>query len=283
MTDIGFTQVRNPDFRAFMQYINKPANAMLPSSDSTIQAKVILLYKEGQKRVRHLLSSSMTSIHVTCDGWTSSNRLGFLGVIAHFINERGALQTMLLALEEAIGSHSGENMTDIILKVAGAYGFRDKLGYFVMNNANNNDTMMEVIAKDLYDKDGIYYDAVDHRLRCIGHIINLSVQAFLFGDHPDIDGEITTTGPNDAKLQAYRRFEPLGKLHNVIVYIMHSPQRIQRFKVLSNDLMPVRDHKIKWNSWWMMLERALGTIKGALQSFIYNEKELVNDLLTAHD
>lgn len=190
---------------------------------------------------------------------------------------------MLLALKKIEGSHSGENMAAIIHKVARTYGFRDKLGYFVMDNASNNDTMMKVISKNLYDVDGVYYDPVEHRLRCIGHIINLFVQAFLFGDHPDIDDEVTTAGPTDAELQAYRKFEPLGKLHNVIIYIMHSTQRIQRFKALSKGVMPVRDHKIRWNTWFMVLERALDKIKDALQSFIFNEKELANDVLTASD
>ena len=52
------------------------------------------------------------------------------------------------------------------------------------DNATNNDTMIQFIANEL-TKEGIEYDPMLHRLRYNGHIINLSIQAFLFETHPD--------------------------------------------------------------------------------------------------
>lgn len=49
-------------------------------------------------------------------------------------------------------------------------------------------------------------------------------------------------------------FGPLGKLHNIVAYICLSPQRKQRFKLLSSDLLPHRDNKTRWNSWYNMLD-----------------------------
>ena len=264
VVDIEFSQIKNLDFKVFLQYINKFANVMLSFSNFIIQVKIILLYKKEKKRVRYLLNSTIILIHVTCDDWISSNRLKFLNVITHFIDEKKTLRIMLLTLKKIKNNHNDENMTIIIHKVTRTYDFRDKLSYFVMNNVNNNDTMMKIISKNLYDVDDVYYDFVKYRLRCINHIINLFVQAFLFDDHFDIDDEITTTNFIDAKLQTYRKFESLKKFHNVIIYIMYNSQRIQRFKALSKDVMSMRDHKIKWNFWFMMLERALDKIKNAL-------------------
>ena len=50
----------------------------------------------------------------------------------------------------------------------------------VMDNAHTNDTLISVIAEALREE-GVFYDPQQRRLRCNGHIINLAVQAFLFG------------------------------------------------------------------------------------------------------
>ena len=135
MADVEFSQIYNKDFRTFLHYINQPANKMLPSSDTTIRTRFMLLFQEGQQRLRYLLQSAASSIHLTCDAWTSSNSLALLGVVSHFVNESGALRTVLLALKELEGKHSGENMAVIILDVLSTYAIRNKLGYSVMDNA----------------------------------------------------------------------------------------------------------------------------------------------------
>ena len=288
MADVEFSQIYNKDFRTFLHYINQPANKMLPSSDTTIRTRVMLLFQEGQQRLRYLLQSAASSIHLTCDAWTSSNSLALLGVVSHFVDESGALRTLLLALKELEGEHSGENMAIIILDVLSTYAIRNRLGYFVMDNATNNDTMVEAIARNFQEIDGVRYDPIEHRLRCIGHIINLSVQAFLFGRHPDVEGnhhggEGEGEGPSDKELQDYRKLGPQGKLHNIIVYIMRSPQRIQKFRRLSKGLMPKRDHRVRWNSWYIMLDWSIDRIKPFLQSYIGDDPDLSNDILTASD
>jgi len=66
-------------------------------------------------------------------------------------------------------------MIVIILDVLFVYAIRNRLRYFVMNNAINNDTMLEAIAKKFHEIDNVYYDSIKHRLRCIDYVINLFV------------------------------------------------------------------------------------------------------------
>jgi hypothetical protein len=47
-----------------------------------------------------------------------------------------------------------------------------KVGHFTMDNALNNDTMMQSLMIILTACD-IDFDLVDHRIMCIAHIINL--------------------------------------------------------------------------------------------------------------
>jgi hypothetical protein len=49
------------------------------------------------------------------------------------------------------------------------------LGYFVLDNALNNDTTLVELVKTLK------FDPKERRLRCIGHILNLIAERYLFG------------------------------------------------------------------------------------------------------
>jgi len=95
------------------------------------------------------------------------------------VNKSEALRTLLLTLKELEEKHNGENMTIIILNVLSIYAIRNRLDYFVMNNATNNDTMVKTIARNFQEIDDVRYDSIEHRFRCIDHIINSFVQTFL--------------------------------------------------------------------------------------------------------
>jgi hypothetical protein len=57
----------------------------------------------------------------------------------------------------------------------------EKLGYFVGNNASNNDTLVMTLAEEQVFGDRCY-DAGEWHLCHAGHVVNLLVKAFWFGD-----------------------------------------------------------------------------------------------------
>ena len=86
--------------------------------------------------------SAKSKIHFSCDLWTSLNSVAILGVIAHFIAENGELRQPVLGLKEVKDEHTGEHLASKIMEVVETYGIASKLGYFMMDNASNNDIMM---------------------------------------------------------------------------------------------------------------------------------------------
>jgi hypothetical protein len=58
-------------------------------------------------------------------------------------------------------------------------------------------------------------------------------------------------------IEKWRVLGPLGMLHNFIVYLQASPQRMQRFLKLSKGRRLARDNKTRWNSWAKALKIAL--------------------------
>lgn len=255
--DIPFNQVAHRGFRTFLEYVNPVANRLLPNAGSTIRLHAQGLFEEGKKRIRHILGTALSDIHITCDMWTSPNNLALLGVVAHFTTEKAELISITLALKELQGNHTGENEALLVQEVLQDFQFRGKLGYFVMDNAHSNDALIRSVAENLNDK-GVAYDWKQRRPRCNGHVINLAVQAFLFGQQvKDYEFlEEAEDAPSNVQLTQWRKLSPLGKLHNIIIWIMGSSKRIQAFKNRSGGLMPHRDNGTRWNSWFDMLNWA---------------------------
>ena len=282
--DLSFRCVQVHDLRLFIEYINPAANLSLPNSGATIKSHVLQLFVEGQRRISYILSCAVTDIHISCDVWTATNNLPALAIVAHFADEKLKRQDLLLALQGIQGQHTGENLAAMIIKVLDNFKIRNRLGYFVGDNATVNDKILRLIA-DALNKEGVNYNPDHRRLRCLGHVINLAVQEFLFGSKVN-DYEYSnesTFSPSDQQIQQWRKIGPLGKLHNVIIHIMASPQRVQKFKSLSGGLLPIRDNSTRWNSWYLMIDRAVSKIKSAIQLYIADDESLASDTLSSDD
>jgi len=170
-------------FRTFVRYCNPEAESLLPTSRTTIGVWVNRIFEQEMLIVKAQLQPTLSFNHFTVDTWTSPNHLGLLGLVAHYTSEDGKLRHALLALQEIQEPHSGANLADAVLSIIDRYQIRNKIGYFMMDNVSSNDIFLRSLSQRLLDEDNTKYDPVLHRLRCNGHIINLSVQAFLQGQN----------------------------------------------------------------------------------------------------
>jgi hypothetical protein len=174
------------------------------------------------------------------------------------------------------GSHSGENMAKMLVRIIQEFEITDRLGYFMIDNADSNDTCLEHLIREILP--GATDDDIDERrLRCWGHVLNLVAKAFLFGTDADAfeleDEANTALEREQERLKAWRKKGPVGKLHNIIVFIRASTQRKELFKNISlatieeidgllvddnvKDLGVVKDNATRWNSTYLMITRAL--------------------------
>jgi hypothetical protein len=93
-----------------------------------------------------LLQRSKTKIHISCNLWSSPNSLAILGVVAYYITRDSGLQHSVLALNEIDGDYTGKNLAPVILEVIPDYRFKTNLGFFAIDNASNNDTIMNYLS-----------------------------------------------------------------------------------------------------------------------------------------
>jgi hypothetical protein len=90
------------------------------------------------------------------------------------------------------------------------------------------------------------------------------------------------TTPTELEMQQWRQKGPLGKLHNIVVYIQRSTQRRANFRELSGGRNLVRDNSTRWNSWYKMISTAT-KLKTAINLFCHQYQENNDDLLSEKD
>src|SRR6266480_3781884 len=293
---ISFSQIENDWFRRFLAALSPSLKKWIPKAGNTVRAWILAEFKRRQEDIKKRIHDSKSRIHLSWDLWTSPNHLSFVGVVGHYMSSQYKVETVLLGLRRLCGPHSGENIAEAVLQVIHEYGLTgNQIGWFMLDNASSNDTCVAEILKAL----GIN-DTVEHRrLHCLGHILNLAAKAFLFGsDTKSFEDEIKTNEEEKKEQEIWRKRGPIGKLHNVVMYILGSPQRRDEFRgkvqaelekqkdhiaataqpdedaevVMKQPLMVVQDNQTRWNSMFCMILRAF-LLKDPLDFFIKRAQE----------
>lgn len=288
--DLPFSIVEWPEFHAFCQVLNPEVKGNIITTHSEVIEKVEKLWLSHKDVLRKKLQSAISSVHLSLDIWTSPNKLLLLGICAHFVERIGEkLSNALIALRP-VANHSGSEQFSTLLPVLQDYGIVRKVGSIVSDNASSNDTLCQKLGIYLQEEEAIEWDASYRRIRCIGHIINLAVQAFLFQNLIEIkrvewydeQEEIGEVGNEEEKRVTFRVMGPLGKLHNIIVHIRSSANHTKEFKTLAGRLIPL-DNRTRWNGWYLML--VIATEKaGAIDTYSKNNfATLEKDYLSPSD
>jgi hypothetical protein len=206
---------------------------LLPTSGDTIRGWILEKFASSRDTLRTSLNWAPAAIHISFDLWTSPNHRAFLATIGHYLDfGTSESRSVLLGFRRIRGSHSGENQADSIWQVAEELGITRKLGYFTTDNASSNDKAMEYLAKRSSDI-GVPFDHVSRRIRCFGHILNLVVKAFLWGENPmvlEVADDDTNPEEQLEALRAWRKNGPLGRLYNCIRHVLKTPQRREQFQ-----------------------------------------------------
>lgn len=287
--NLSFCLAEWPEFHTLCQALNPESEGIITTSHSGIYNKVSEAWVKHKDVVRRELQAALSRIHISLDIWTSPNRWLLLAICAHFTTYSQKKQKALLALKKVSG-HSGEDQFSILLPVLEDYGIVRQLGAIIADNASPNNVLCRSIETYFHDTLKIEWNADDWQIRCIGHIINLVVQAFLFAnvigleelesyDNQDRNGDPTD---EEAKRLRFRLLGPLGQAHNIVVHIRGSSGRTEEFTNLAKRMIPM-DNRTRWNSWYEML-KVLLDLRPAVEKYCTDhEDELEGDLLSFQD
>ncbi|KAF7370018.1 Transposase-like protein [Mycena sanguinolenta] len=224
----------------------------------------------------------------------ANNGYAFLAIVIHYIDNEGKLEECLIDFRELVGQHSGENMGAAVWQTVEKFGLIGQITAFVMDNATNNDTMIEAFTRRC-KKEGILFSAADGRMRCMPHTIHLSalrlleaIGALTKEEKKAAKSKSASSAYQDSTTESLSREadEAAGqtedtedaelvspdsligtavfKLRKIIRHVQSSPQRRKRWEQAVKTALPtnsvlmlILDFKTRWSSTHQMLRRAL--------------------------
>ena len=220
---------------------NEAVEPYLPRSGSTIKNWVVDEFEKVKNEVRVQLLHAQSKVHISFDLWSSPSGYSLCGIVAHFVGYQNTVQHCLIGMKRMGCSHSGENIAAEVIPVLEEFELQHSLGVFVSDNVESNDTAVDTAVDALVSHFSPGTDAKARRGRCLGHIINLAAKAFIFGQDVEVFEMEAKPADNDAPVDlnvlkraqlAWRKRGPIGKLHNVVIFIRSSPQRREYWKMI---------------------------------------------------
>src|SRR6266487_5953251 len=152
-----------------------------------VQARVARIEQENSE----LLEKTCVTVVLSLDGWTSQNSVPFLGINANWLGPDFKVYRVCIAFKVIDGTHSGENLADLVFKVLKRLKILHKLLSITGDNASNNDTLTRHLFNKLsrlYDQHlskllirgaTIRFNGITGQIRCFAHILNLVCKAIL--------------------------------------------------------------------------------------------------------
>lgn len=144
-------------------------------------------YEANVGLVKEFLDNALSNINLSFDLWTSRRMAAFCGLIAHFCDVKGRYRSLLLALPQHTGSHAGKNIAETMSQIIQTFSLEKKLGYFQCDNATNNDTCLQTLAKRFG------FDHQERRLRCIGLAVAFTIRTATSEHQLSVGSDFGTT------------------------------------------------------------------------------------------
>jgi hypothetical protein len=197
-----------------------------------------------------------------------------------------------LSLPELLDGHAGVKVADKVMVTLQLYGITNKLGYITADNHGANDTMCEALARQLPQTD---WQPEEQRLRCVGHIINIAIQAFFFAKDSEalelavtesqrsgvsIDDELCNLSEKD-DTGGWLRTPPLQKIISFCTSLRRSDRLYGGFRGIAGKVIRA-PCDTRWNSYLFTLEDALHC-KTAYTTFACENLALEQYQLTASE
>lgn len=281
-----------PEFIAFCASLNSEATEVVARSHSSIHRYIEKSFFKHRSEVRRAISKARSRIHLCTDTWTSPHRKEFQAINAHYVDEHGRLQKALIALPELHSGHSGSECAEQIMVALDTFSIEHRLGAITSDNASAMTTMTEQLESMLRIRKGVEWSATTNRLRCLGHVLNLAVQAFLFAR----DNEAVEYASQIAQRSRQPLYETVGQLSasegqgwcampalqklREFTTILRNLRHYNAFKTLAHGTIPM-PNETRWNSWGTMINAAL-RLRVSVNEYI-DKNDLEHVQITLHD
>lgn len=144
----------------------KTARRRISASVATRQREALSRLPKGAK------------ISLALDCWTSPFQQAFMAVTGYFIDDNWDYREMLLGFEPLTGTHTGMNLSVVVMDLLKQHRIADQVLAITTDNASNNNTLMESI-QDAIQSLNLGEGITVIRVPCLAHVIQLSLKQLL--------------------------------------------------------------------------------------------------------
>lgn len=236
MHEYPFSIVEHEYFLDFIKSL-RPSFSM--KSRNTCRKEILDMYVEEKKKMYNFLGSLSCRFSGTMDLWTSRQNKSYMCVTVHFIDDNWSIQKRILNFMCLGGRHTGENLSEAVLKNLCDWNLDRKLFTFTLDNDKSNGVCIKKMVERLNKNNFLICNGNMFHIRCAAHIINLVVQDGLKKIKKAIEG-----------------------VREIVIKIKNSPLLYEEFQIRAeeNSLNKKRglstDVSTRWNSTYMMLKDA---------------------------
>ncbi|KAJ9553189.1 hypothetical protein OSB04_017234 [Centaurea solstitialis] len=240
--------------RGFKQFMESSCPRFKIPSRWTVNRDIFGIYSEEKTNLKKLFKTTTQRISLTTDTWTSVQRINYMCITAHFIDDEWKLSKKVVSFVPVV-SHKGESIAKALESCLLEWGVKN-IFTITVDNASSNDVAIGFMKNKLVSWGGSSTRVEYIHMRCIAHILNLVVQ----------DGLKLA----DASVK---------KIRDCVRWVRGSPSRLHKFKEFA-ELLEVEeksslclDVPTRWNSTYMMLRTAIA-YKGVFDMYMSSDNML---------
>ncbi|KAL4387019.1 hypothetical protein GQ457_09G022130 [Hibiscus cannabinus] len=168
--EMSFKFVESEGFRKFMP-VACP-RFRIPSR-LTVTRDIYQLYLDERAKLKQYLKSSCSRVCLTTDTWTSLQRVNYMCLTVHFIDNDWKLNKKIINFCP-ISSHKGDAIGMMIENCLLSWGI-DKIFTVTVDNASSNDVAISYLRKKCSPRGFCIANGKYIHMRCMTHIVNLIV------------------------------------------------------------------------------------------------------------
>jgi hypothetical protein len=182
---------------------------VIPSA-KTIRSRLRDFVKEQQQGLLQKLPPN-AKLSLALDCWTSPFRQAFMAVTGYFLDQDWEYQEILLGFEPLSGTHSGVNLSDVVLRLLHQHNITDRVLAVTTDNASNNNTMISSIRESIQSLEHNNGSTIV-RVPCIAHVIQLSLNDLLGKMKANPRNESTEMEWSEDRVQSLRVRQQKGEI-----------------------------------------------------------------------
>jgi hypothetical protein len=243
----------------------------------TLRNHIYTDFVERREKLKIELEYNCITISFTLDIWTAPNRVPIFAIIAHWITLEFDEREEVIEFIELKGSHTGEQLAEIVEKTLEELKLKPKLLAITGDNAGNNGTLCQSLYDSLKTKfddkvspigrPRMRFHGRKSWIRCLAHVTSLICEDVLQDlkagtakeakkmldkwDEENISNNYTI--PGDSSRSA------IAKIRLLNLWMLRSGSREQDFKSMprTHYRKPTYDVDTRWNSAYDMIDQFL--------------------------